>query len=116
LQKPHRSQRPTAAQPPIALEAAPEARTFDALEEVEPPVVEELVPKEPDIKVKTILKRPASTPSNLGATGAEASEDDFKNAVKSLKEREEDYAKVRLRILGSAGTASTEAAETASSD
>ena len=55
--------------------------------------------KEPEIKVSKILKRPASTPSMQYT--AEAAEE--VNIDENLKKREEEYAKVRLRILGSTG-------------
>ncbi|TRY70846.1 hypothetical protein TCAL_01217 [Tigriopus californicus] len=64
----------------------------------------EYQPPEPKLK---ILKRPSSSPSNLAAQGGAAA-----NAVsakpKSLKQREEEYAQARLRILGSRGEASEE--------
>lgn len=82
----------------------------------------------PDQKVK-ILRRPASTPSNLSSQGDAQKEDNNissgsasalngaassvnsgtsssskkNNQAKSLKQREEEYAQARLRILGSTG-------------
>lgn len=59
----------------------------------------------PGPKVK-ILKRPSSTPSNLSAQGnCDASSAAARNGplAKDLKEREEEYARARLRILGSTG-------------
>lgn len=57
---------------------------------------------EPEIKVKTILKRPASTPSNLAAASNDVTNGEH-DPVENLKKREEEYAKARLRILGSTG-------------
>ena len=73
-------------------------------------------PPEPKV---TILKRPVSTPSNLslqasGSAGGASDNSDVEGGVssngggginnirtKSLKQREEEYAQARLRILGS---------------
>ena len=72
-------------------------------------------PPEPKV---TILKRPVSTPNNLSlqasssASGASDNSDECLNSsnntgginnirTKSLKQREEEYAQARLRILGS---------------
>lgn len=55
----------------------------------------------PGPKVK-ILKRPSSTPSNLSSQG-EQDGDGVTAKGKSLKQREEEYAQARLRILGSTG-------------
>ena len=65
------------------------------------PEVESEPEKEPEIKVCKILKRPASTPSMQFA--AETAETSGNNLDENLKKREEEYAKVRLRILGSTG-------------
>lgn len=71
--------------------------------------VEDVI-REPELRVTTILKRPASTPSNLSLSGdnghndnGEDSNAEINDPVKNLKKREEEYAKVRLRILGSTG-------------
>ena len=61
------------------------------------------VEKEPEIKVTTILKRPASTPNNLALAASNGDSEKDLDPVESLKKREEEYAKVRLRILGSTG-------------
>ncbi len=75
------------------------------------------VKEEPMLNVK-ILKRPSSTPSNLAAQGngngnggAENGDGDVAKSAstKSLKQREEEYAQARLRILGSTGTENDEA-------
>ncbi len=58
-----------------------------------------------------ILRRPQSFPSNLAAQGLAAGSNGSggsgggggKGQPKSLKQREEEYAQARLRILGSAG-------------
>ncbi len=51
-----------------------------------------------------ILKRPQSSPSNLSAQGmAGGVGAQQKPQPKSLKQREEEYAQARLRILGSTG-------------
>lgn len=63
----------------------------------------ELKVTEPELKVKTILKRPASTPSNLALSGEVCAIKVVDNPQENLKKREEEYAKVRLRILGSTG-------------
>jgi hypothetical protein len=59
-------------------------------------------PPEPKLK---ILKRPQSSPSNLSAQGGvgNGASGKGKTKPKSLKQREEEYAQARLRILGSAG-------------
>jgi hypothetical protein len=55
-------------------------------------------PPEPKL---TILKRPQSSPSNLAAqNGPNGQKEGNKN--KTLKQREEEYAQARLRILGAA--------------
>lgn len=60
-------------------------------------------PPEPKMK---ILKRPQSSPSNLssqgGSGGVNQANGGKAKTTKSLKEREEEYAQARLRILGSA--------------
>ena len=67
-------------------------------------------PPEPKVK---ILKRPSSTPSNLYDSGEASSNadspsypslspSDESKTHKSLRQREEEYAQARLRILGSA--------------
>ena len=50
----------------------------------------------------TILKRPASTPSNLALNGQDenGSNGDL-DPITNLRKREEEYEKMRLRILGS---------------
>jgi hypothetical protein len=58
--------------------------------------------KEPEMKVTTILKRPASTPSNLALNGHDIPDDDS-DPMMNLRKREEEYEKMRLRILGSTG-------------
>ena len=58
---------------------------------------------EPEIKVMAILKRPASMPSNMSLSGSDPSENPVEDPVQSLKKREEEYANLRLRILGSTG-------------
>jgi hypothetical protein len=58
--------------------------------------------KEPEMKVTTILKRPASTPSNLALNGHDIP-DDESDPMMNLRKREEEYEKMRLRILGSTG-------------
>lgn len=81
----------------------PQIQSFEAKEPEEPEIEPEVkVEPEPEIKVKTILKRPASTPSNLSLSANEA-ENKGLTQVEDLKRREEEYAKVRLRILGSSG-------------
>lgn len=67
-------------------------------------------PPEPKV---TILKRPVSTPSNLSMQAGGSSDNSDEggnvansaginsNRTKSLKQREEEYAQARLRILGS---------------
>lgn len=55
-----------------------------------------------------ILKRPSSSPSNLSAQGNNdvlSASAAARNGLlaKDLKEREEEYARARLRILGSTG-------------
>ena len=57
--------------------------------------------KEPEMKVTTILKRPASTPSNLALNGQDDPDD--LDPIINLRKREEEYEKMRLRILGSTG-------------
>ena len=57
---------------------------------------------EPEMKVTTILKRPASTPSNLALNGHDIP-DDESDPMMNLRKREEEYEKMRLRILGSTG-------------
>ena len=58
--------------------------------------------KEPEIRVTTILKRPASTPSNLALNGQdENSSNGDLDPITNLRKREEEYEKMRLRILGS---------------
>ena len=67
-------------------------------------------PYQPPEPKMTILKRPQSSPSDLAAQGiGSGSNSDVckvkKTLVKkTLRQREEDYAKARLRILGSAGS------------
>ena len=60
-------------------------------------------PPEPKMK---ILKRPQSSPSNLSSQGGSGGPNQpnggKSKTTKSLKEREEEYAQARLRILGSA--------------
>lgn len=69
----------------------------------------EYQPPEPKLK---ILKRPSSSPSNLAAQGGSAAAGNAASAKpKSLKQREEEYAQARLRILGSRGEASDETDE-----
>ena len=61
-----------------------------------------VIEKEPEIRVTTILKRPASTPSNLALNGQDenGSNGDL-DPITNLRKREEEYEKMRLRILGS---------------
>ena len=82
-------------------------------------------PPEPKV---TLLKRPVSIPSNLSsqvsssASGAsdnndieEATANFVKRTTKSLKQREEEYAQARLRILGSREPETSSAATNVSS-
>jgi len=118
LQKPHRQTPPTTAQQPqvtrpqvISIAKPVHRATFGHMESPEKPYsnghaepeIESEPEKEPEpeIKVSKILKRPASTPSMQFI--AETAEITGNNLDENLKKREEEYAKVRLRILGSTG-------------
>ena len=59
----------------------------------------------PDISKVKILKRPKSYPNRLSDQDSSSGKEKTtrEKMVKSLKEREEEYAQARLRILGSAG-------------
>ena len=97
LQKPRPPTQPRTPAPTPVVEQPPEAPS-------EPEVTEVKV-EEPPIKVMAILKRPASTPSNLSLSGIEVNSISAEavDPVESLKKREEEYANLRLRILGSTG-------------
>ena len=86
----------------------------------------------PEQKV-TILKRPVSTPNNLSlqasnsASGASDNSDEGPNCsnytgginnirTKSLKQREEEYAQARLRILGSSEPETSSSMNTSQND
>eukprot|EP00095_Tigriopus_kingsejongensis_P000865 snap_masked-scaffold1622_size33238-processed-gene-0.5 protein:Tk00865 transcript:snap_masked-scaffold1622_size33238-processed-gene-0.5-mRNA-1 annotation:"upf0485 protein c1orf144-like protein" len=63
----------------------------------------EYVPPEPKLK---ILKRPSSSPGNLAGQGGgsgSTTPTSGKARPKTLRQREEEYAQARLRILGSRG-------------
>ncbi len=99
---------------PIEVKTEPD-KGQASITEPEEDKVEQQKNLEPEMKV-TILKRPSSTPSNLslsgsGNQGASPSSSSLLNnengnlddPVQDLKKREENYAKARLRILGSTG-------------
>ena len=86
---------PVATVAPVVIEPQPQETKEEADVKIQP---------EPEIKVMSILKRPASTPSNLSLSGADPVDTNpVEDPVQSLKKREEEYANLRLRILGSTG-------------
>ena len=99
LQKPRPTRIEPTTPPAAPLVVEPQQTEPEEVEE-EPAEVKE---PEPEIKVMAILKRPASMPSNMSLSGSDPSENAVEDPVQSLKKREEEYANLRLRILGSTG-------------
>ena len=95
----------TLLQKPRPRTPAPTPVVEQPLEAPSEPEVTEVKEEEAPIKVMAILKRPASTPSNLSLSGSDenAASAEAEDPVQSLKKREEEYANLRLRILGSTG-------------
>ena len=82
--------------PPMAVAPRPQIMTRTLNESS---CITEYKPPEPQLK---ILKRPSSSGALSAAAAKEAAEKSA-NQPKSLKQREEEYAQARLRILGSTG-------------